>query len=82
MVKRGVLFEVRTGFINIIKKIVSFVRLNLDKTYVIEIRRFIFNQYKHYILDDRNSIPVRGIGFFLYPLCPDQLWSPPNILSS
>jgi hypothetical protein len=66
MVKCGVLFEVRTGFLNIIKKIVSFVGLNLDnKTYIIEIRRFVFNQYKHYILDDWSSIPVRGRGFFL-----------------
>jgi hypothetical protein len=25
---------------------------------------------------DRGSIPGRGKGFFLYPLCPDRIWGP------
>jgi hypothetical protein len=29
---------------------------------------------------DRDSIPGRGKGFFLYPLCLDQLWDPPSLL--
>jgi hypothetical protein len=33
-----------------------------------------------YGLDDRGSIPGRGKGFFLYPLCPDGLWGPPSLL--
>jgi hypothetical protein len=33
-----------------------------------------------YGLDDRGSIPGRGKGFFLYPLCPDRLWGPPSLL--
>jgi hypothetical protein len=33
-----------------------------------------------YGLDDRGSIPGRGKGFFLSPLCPDRLWGPPNLL--
>jgi hypothetical protein len=35
-----------------------------------------------YRLDDRGSIPVREKGFFLQPLCPDQLWGPPSLLSN
>jgi hypothetical protein len=35
-----------------------------------------------YGLDDRGSIPGRGKGFFLYPLCPDRLWGPPSLLSN
>jgi hypothetical protein len=31
---------------------------------------------------DRDSIPGRGKGFFLYPLCPDRLWGPPSLLSN
>jgi hypothetical protein len=31
---------------------------------------------------DQGSIPGKGKLFFLYPLCPDQLWCPPNLLSS
>jgi len=33
-----------------------------------------------YGLDDRATIPGRGKGFFLYPLCPDRLWGPPSLL--
>jgi hypothetical protein len=29
---------------------------------------------------DRGSIPGRGKGFFLWPLCPDRLWGPPSFL--
>jgi hypothetical protein len=29
-----------------------------------------------YGLGDRGSIPGRGNGFLLYPLCPDRLWGP------
>jgi hypothetical protein len=29
---------------------------------------------------DRGSIPGRSKGFFLQPLCPDQLWGPPSLL--
>jgi hypothetical protein len=32
-------------------------------------------------LDGRSAIPGRGKRFFLYPLCPDQLWGPPSLLS-
>jgi hypothetical protein len=28
------------------------------------------------------SIPGRDKGFFLWPLCPDQLWGPPSLLSN
>jgi hypothetical protein len=35
-----------------------------------------------YRLDIRGSIPGRGKGFFLYPLCPDRLWGPLSLLSS
>jgi hypothetical protein len=35
-----------------------------------------------YRLDDQGSIPGTGKGFFLYPLCPDQLWGPPSLLSN
>jgi hypothetical protein len=31
-------------------------------------------------LDDWGSIPGRGIGFFLQPVCPNQLWNPPSLL--
>jgi hypothetical protein len=31
---------------------------------------------------DRGSIPDRGKGFFLYPLCPDKHWRPPSLLSN
>jgi hypothetical protein len=34
-----------------------------------------------YRLDDRRSIPSGGKELFLYPLCPDQLWCPPSLLS-
>jgi hypothetical protein len=34
----------------------------------------------YYGLDDRGSIPDRGKGFLLYPLCPDRLWGPPSLL--
>jgi hypothetical protein len=30
-----------------------------------------------YGLDDWGSIPDRGRGFFLYPVCPDRLWAHP-----
>jgi hypothetical protein len=29
---------------------------------------------------DLVSIPGRGKGFFLYPLCPERLWGPPSLL--
>jgi hypothetical protein len=35
-----------------------------------------------YILDGRDSIPGGGKDIFLYPLCPDQLWGPPSLLSN
>jgi hypothetical protein len=35
-----------------------------------------------YRVDDRDSIPGRGKGFFLYPLYPDQLRDPPSRLSN
>jgi hypothetical protein len=35
-----------------------------------------------YRLDDRGSIPNRGKWFFFLPLCPDQLWGPPSLLSN
>jgi hypothetical protein len=35
-----------------------------------------------YRLDDQGSIPGRGKQFFLQPLCPDQLSSPPRLLLS
>jgi hypothetical protein len=35
-----------------------------------------------YGLDGLGSIPGRGKGFFLYPLCPDRLWGPPSLLSN
>jgi hypothetical protein len=31
---------------------------------------------------DRGSIPGRGKGFFLYPLCSDRLWGLPSLLSN
>jgi hypothetical protein len=33
-------------------------------------------------LDDRASIPGRGIWFFLFTPCPGQLWAPPSLLSN
>jgi hypothetical protein len=35
-----------------------------------------------YWLADRGSIPDRARGFFLQPLRPDRLWSPPSLLSN
>jgi hypothetical protein len=35
-----------------------------------------------YRLDDQSSISNKGTKFFLKPLCPDQLWGPPNLLSN
>jgi hypothetical protein len=36
----------------------------------------------HYRTDDRGSIPGRGKGFFLEPLCPDRFCGPPSLLSN
>jgi hypothetical protein len=33
-----------------------------------------------YMLDEWGSVPGRGKRLFLYPLCPDRLWGPPNLL--
>jgi hypothetical protein len=33
-------------------------------------------------LDNKDSIPGRGKGFFLYSLCPERLWGPPSLLSN
>jgi hypothetical protein len=33
-----------------------------------------------YGLDDRDRGSIPGRGFFLWPLCPDQLWGPPSLL--
>jgi hypothetical protein len=32
-----------------------------------------------YRLDNWDLIPNKGKGFFLYPLCPDQLWGSPPV---
>jgi hypothetical protein len=40
------------------------------------------NIVSDYKLDDRCSIPSRGKGFFLWPLCTDQVRGPPILLSS
>jgi hypothetical protein len=43
-------------------------------------KSWFFSIESEYRLNDRCLIPGRGKRFFLYPLCPDQLWSPPSLL--
>jgi hypothetical protein len=47
---------------------------NFEHTTYVEGSRVISGSIvSDYGLDDRGSIPGRGKGYFLYPLCPDRL---------